>query len=128
MMDLSTIKSIDRAELSIPHPVTGKETGAYITLASPDNKARKQAVADASRRLREAGEGQDADLLEELTASAVAASVLGWRGVKMHGKELPHSAEAARDLLFRAEMRWLHDWIVSQLGRQANFIETSAPD
>jgi len=127
MIDLSTIKSVDHAERPILHPVTGEETGAFITLASPDHPARKQAIADVSRRLREAGEGQDAELLEEMNTEAIAASVLGWRGIKMDGQELQFSPAAAREQLARKEMRWLRSQIADQLARRENFIVTSAP-
>lgn len=127
MIDLSTIKSLDRAEIEITHPVSGEGTGAFFTLASPDHPARKQAIAEASRRLRAAGDGQDEDLLNELANEASAASVLGWRGVKLDGAVLEYSQQAARDLLANPEMKWLVSQLSVQLGRQANFIKTSAP-
>lgn len=128
MIDLDTIKSVDNAEVPILHPVTGEKTGAFVTLASPDHPARKQAIAAASRRLREAGDKQDADLLDELTEASIAASVLGWRGIRMEGVDMEHSPQAALDLLKRPEMKWLRDQIGEQLARKANFIETSAQD
>lgn len=127
MMDITSIRSLDRAELEILHPVTGEATGAFITLASPDHPARRRAVADASRRLRAAGEQQDMDLLEELTTESVIGSVLGWRGIRVDGAEVEHTASAARDLLERPELKWLVRQITGQLGRQENFISTSAP-
>lgn len=127
MIDLSTIKSLDRAEIEITHPVSGEGAGAFFTLASPDHPARKQAIAEASRRLRAAGDGQDEDLLNELANEAAAASVLGWRGVKLDGAVLEYSQQAARDLLAKPEMKWLVNQLSAQLGRQANFIKTSAP-
>lgn len=128
MIDLGTIKSLDRAEVEITHPVSGEGTGAFFVVASPDHPARKQAIAAASRRLREAGEGQDEDLLGELATEAAAACVLGWRGVKLDGADLEYSQHAAHDLLRRPELKWLAGQINGQLGKQANFIWTSAKD
>lgn len=127
MMDIDSIRSLDRAEMAILHPVTGEETGAFVTLASPDHPARRRAVAEASRRLRAAGEQQDIDLLEEMTAESVIGSVLGWRGIRMAGAEVEYTAAAARDLLVRPELKWLVLQLIGQMGRQENFISTSAP-
>lgn len=126
MIDLATIRSIKQAELPVTHPVTGKATGAFVTLASPDHPARKQAIAAATRRLRESGEAQEPELLAALTVEAVAASALGWRGFKVDGKELAYSPAAALDLLSKPELKWLREQLAAGLGRQENFIETSA--
>lgn len=127
MIDLNEIKSVRQAELEILHPVTGKGTGAFITLASPDHPARRKAVADASRRLREEGEKGGPELLDELTEESVIGSVLGWRGLRENGAEIVFTPEAARSLLKRPELYWLVRQLTNRLGEQENFIVTSAP-
>lgn len=126
MIDLNEIQSLRQAEVEITHPISGKPLGAFVTLASPDHPARRNAIAAASRRLREAGD-DGAELLDELTEETVTGSILGWRGILLDGVELVFSCEAARDLLKRPQFYWLLRQLVIKLGEQENFIKTSAP-
>lgn len=85
-MDISELYTVDAcnegAELQIVSPVTGKETDCYITVAGIDSKAFREAERNLKRKLVKG----DASI-DDVTAEALASSVISWQGFESDGKE-----------------------------------------
>jgi hypothetical protein len=126
-LEIGSITSVQEVEIELRHPVTDAPLGAFVTLASLEHPQRRQATVDVSRRLRAECVPGDADMLDEATNEIVARSVLGWRGIRENGTDLPYTPAAALDLLQRPEMEWLVKQLLREMGREENFIKTSAP-
>lgn len=135
-MEIGTIKSLDRAPVTLRHPKTGEPlTDAQgkplvVILASPEHDAVRKARAEVDRGLRARG---DLTLLDEVAARAaideasvaiVAAAVLQWPGLTVEGRTLDR--DSAEELLALPEMHWLYTQLLAAMGQQRNFIEASA--
>lgn len=129
-LDIGSIRSVQEKEIEIIHPVSKVPIGAFVTLASYEHQNRRIARIEIARQLRERGESGGVDgnssLIDEIAAESVARSILGWRGIRSSGKDLEFSLDAAIALLKEPSMYWLLQQLLDALGRQENFIETSA--
>lgn len=129
-LDVGEIRSLDHSEVELRHPVTDAPLGAFVTLASPDHPARRQALRDIARAQRDLDAPDEEDAIaqvDETAAEFLARIVLGWRGMKENGAVLDWSPAAARTLFSRPELRWLVNQLLYEARRTENFIDASAP-
>lgn len=127
--EAGAIRSLESAEIELRHPVDGAPLGAFFTLAGPTSQIFRQARIDIARAQRDVAVPDieaSVELLDEASTEFLARIVLGWRGIKDDGAELPWSPEAARRLFNRPELRWMVNQLLAAAARTENFIEASA--
>lgn len=91
-------------EIPLLHPKTGKETGAFLTLAAYSServKARAREIAKEweERRSRNPKFMPGLDDQERMTKAMAHAVVIGWRGINSGGKDWPCTPENIERLL-----------------------------
>lgn len=103
------------AELELLHPATGQPLGVYLTLAGVDSRTHRQSLAFlAERRLKRRSVTPD-DLRGE-DVEVAARCTLGWRGVRIDGKEVAHSL----DIFER--FPWIREQAVAFIGDRSQYL------
>jgi hypothetical protein len=139
--DLSAVDAQDEAELAIRHPKTLKPTGWVWTFYGPghavttelSNRVASAALKKAAARRQAQINGkkwkEDEESLEQLRAEQVDGIVTRTKSfspIKLDGKTIEFSPQAAKDLLLDRRKGWLLEQISEYLRDEANFIQPSA--
>jgi hypothetical protein len=129
MLDIETLEDQATGEVAILHPVTGKPTGAWITLIGPEHPRRLELEFRQARRVRQrlvegTGDAEDGETARAEWISHLAECTEGWRGIRQNGQEVPYSQAAAVDLYTR--LGWLREQAGRAINRRELFIGGSA--
>lgn len=124
LFDLDSIEDVGSAEVELLHPLSGKPTGAFVTLAGPEHPDRKRLTFGLIRRARQDAARQAASLRAGRQAAVTAPEedleesidllvgiTLAWRGFKKDGAPLA-CTEANKRAMFYDPKR---QWVVKQL-------------
>lgn len=130
--DIDDYSDIAAASLEIKDPRTNAPTGIVLQIAGPEHPDRKKMDHARQRKMRKelarTGKLQLADPAEdeEDQAEYLAACILGWNRMQKGGRDIPYSAQAARDLMSDPKRRWLRDQVKAGIEERESFIEGSA--
>lgn len=129
-MDISSIIETGSIEYDLLHPVNKTPTGIVFVLAGPEHSARKGYALKQARELRKVVNrtgkvtlGDPAEDEEKITDYLVVCT-LGWRNLEISGKEIPYSAEFARELYTTQSFAWLRRQVRAALDDLENFIQS----
>jgi hypothetical protein len=128
MFDISTITDASTACVELKHPITGASLGAIITLAGPENAARKAIEFAKQRKVRAAIQktgklelsdpaDDELDLVEKL-----AACTVGWSGISDAGKEIEFTKSAAEKLYGTEGLGWMRAQLATAMDERERFI------
>jgi hypothetical protein len=135
MADLSEFEGLaqtfdDGVEINILHPITGKPTDMFVTVASYQSERVKalqrkigtKALRDEKRNPKKAITAEE---IEAKSYDIAATAVLAWRGFQRKGADIPCTIENVRALLANPDF-W---WVVEQIDKAADdltlFIQAS---
>lgn len=133
IFDLDAFEDVPAGDYVVKHPETGQPTQIMLTLAGPEHPQRKKIAFAQQRRLRkvlqQTGKLQLSDPEDEESEEIdlLVSCTLAWRGLTVSGKELAHSADAARKIYSDPKRRWLRDQVKQALNEREHFIKRSEP-
>ncbi|MBK9427217.1 MAG: hypothetical protein IPN63_07485 [Gammaproteobacteria bacterium] len=129
--DIDNFADIASADFEVRDPRTNAPTGIIIQIAGPEHPARKKMDHARQRKMRKelarTGKLQLADPAEdeEDQVEYLATCILGWNRMTKGGRDIPYTAQAARDLMADPKRRWLRDQIKAGVEERETFIEGS---
>lgn len=132
-MDLASIDTADLANQGVPMHLNGPngaplfqeddKTPITITLLGDDADVLvKLDRATTNAHLRGPGT-VTAEMAEAKHLTRLARATVGWSGIKVDGKDLEFSEDAARSLYKR--FRWIRSQAATFIGDRANFSKAS---
>lgn len=132
MSNLRIIKSVLSAKVEIKDE-NGAPTGVFFEIAGPTHPKRKSILLANQRRLQHQLQKTGKVTLDDPAEQELQARdnlvsfTLGWSGfTDDKGKEVPFSAEAARELYENDEYSWLVDQLNAALNEKERFMQRCA--
>lgn len=118
-MDLSDFDMVPAATVDILHPTTGEVLpGVTLQIAGVDSEVFQQrqfALADARAKQQKKDITRKQLVQERLETLAIC--LVGWDGLELDGKAVPHTPENAMALLKR--LPWLQDQVDAAIVNRA---------
>ena len=126
--DIDSIEDVGSADYEVTHPHTGLGTGAFITMAGPEHPERKRITMTLIRRMRAEAmrhKVKPKDPEEDMAESRqmLVKITLGWRGIKVNGRDVPFTPQAAEELYSDPKREWLVKQLAAAMNDQTLFIK-----
>lgn len=115
--DLGEFDALTRAqqegvEMELKHPTTGEGLGVVLRVASYESQRVKDAGRhqfDKALKAQTRGRAPTSKELEEVAHEKIVAAILDWRGMVLHGEDLPCTRENARRVV--TEFPWVGEQV-----------------
>jgi len=118
LIELSSLKPLDEATVTIIHPVL-KDIGVTFNVIGSDSKEYRQMTNDLMLKRMSQEEKPSREELEDDELSIIVTSVKSFSGVMIDGKELKSNKENIKKIL--SECGWIKDQISSFIINKSNF-------
>lgn len=141
-LDLATLDARDEGDLVIRHPATLQPTGWTWTFYGPGHpvtvaladratrdalrKAQSRRQAQANGRKWKDEEPLEVETIRRDNVAAIVERTKAFSPVKLDGKLIEFSPEAASALLLDRKKGWLLTQVMEYLSDEVNFIQPSA--
>lgn len=126
--DVSGFKNgqMDRADVTIVHPVTGESTDMVITVMSMDSDEYRQIqLRLQNEQIKYARKNRGKTTAERIQQEALdllVAVTVGWKGIEKDGAPYPFTPDNARWLY--ASLPFVKEQVDEFIGERRNFIRS----
>lgn len=135
-LDLSSLRALDKADLTIKHPVTGDPTSWVWTIAGPGHpqtvafaeKVQRQNLSEARQKEQARvngkkwkAEDKDPDEVRRENVAGIAARVIGFTPAKIDNEDLTFSPENVMKVLIDPAYGWVFGQVLEFLVDDAAF-------